>query len=171
MTTATTETLEQEYDRLMATHGAIRSAARAVGGMNPELRQQLRPIRARLAEIDATPPVGYQTPKAVTDLVDHAKSHGWLAQVQWTPPGQQSEPSLRVQVGRKLTATEAAECRSDTYLYQLTWNSRDCPAGKVKRFGTGLAQTPDQPQWHTAPSMKVIRAVIEQHPAPNLPAA
>lgn len=163
MTTAI-ETLEQEYERLMTERGKIQSAARVGGGLTPELREALRPLRTRLAEIVAIPPAGYVTPKAVVDLVDFARAHGWLAQVQWTPPGSDSEPSLLVQVGRLLGAEEAAEHRSDTYLYQLTWHSRGCPPGKVRRFGSGLVKTPDQPQWCDAPSVKAIRAVIEQNP-------
>lgn len=169
--TTTVETPEQEYGRLTTEGGEIQSAARAKGELTPELREALRPIRARLSEITTIPPAGYATPKAVTDLVDFARAHGWLARVQWTPPGWEGEPFLQVQVGRKLSVEEAAECRSDDYLFQLTWHSRGCPPGRVTRFRSGLARTPDRPQWYDAPSVKGIRAVIEQNPAPNHPAA
>ncbi|MFK8850437.1 hypothetical protein [Streptomyces sp. Ac-502] len=69
--------------------------------------------------------------------------------------------------------TEAEKGAADFYwsgiwLYELTYHSRGCPVGKVKRFGAGRGLTPDKaPGEHPpAPSLKAIRAVISAHPAP-----
>ncbi|MGW0312072.1 hypothetical protein [Streptomyces flavidovirens] len=161
MTTVTMETLEQEYTRLTDERAAIKTAARKAGAMTPEGSEALRSIGRRLKEIAAIPPQGYALPKAIEDLVAHAETHGWVSLIQWPAPGDEGKPFVTVQVGRKTTD---AESRGDAWHYQLTWHSRDCAPGKVKRFGSGLAKTPDAPQWHNAPSMKAIRAVIEQHP-------
>lgn len=112
----------------------------------------------------ATPPDGYAVPKIVTDLVEFAESHGWKALVDWTPPGHE-EPFMTVQVGRKVTEADG-ERRGPHWLYDLTYHSRGCESGKVKKSRAGLAQTPDDPQWQGAPSLKTIREVIAANPRP-----
>lgn len=168
-TEAQEKALRQEYDRLYDEHGDLQAQGRKDGRLDPEAAERYRQVKTRLREILATPPAGYQLPKPAADLVAHAEAHGWLALVQWTPPCWHSEPHVEVQVGRKLTADEAAEHRSDTFVYQLTWHSRDCAPGGLRRFGRILARTPDRPGWHDAPSIKAIRAAIEASPAPGTP--
>jgi hypothetical protein len=131
-----------------------------------EQREELRSLQASMDELLAAPPAGYTVPKAVTDLLAHAKAHGWLARASWTPPNYEGEPFLRVEVGRLVTDEEREEYRGDRWMYSLTWHSRDCAPGKVKRFGQGTAVTPDDPATHYAPSVKAIRAVIADNPAP-----
>ncbi|MFD1832429.1 hypothetical protein ACFSJS_22680 [Streptomyces desertarenae] len=165
---AQAETLRQEYERLCDAQAAVESIARRGGEIAPEIRQQYTATAARLREILAVPPDGYTLPRAAADLVAHAAAHGWQTLVQWTPPGWDGEPYVRVQVGRRLTAEEAADHPAGVYLYELTWHSRDCPPGRLRRFGSGLARTPDRPAAHGAPSVRAIRAVIAAHPAPTL---
>lgn len=118
--------------------------------------------------MSAKPPEGYELPSVAAGLVDFAKAHGWATLVRWTydhsdPP----EPFVHVEVGRKLTDDEAKAYRSNLFHYQLTWHSRDCAPGRLRRFGAGLAKTPDNPQWCDAPSVKRIREVIHASPAPG----
>ncbi|MEU5900395.1 hypothetical protein [Streptomyces venezuelae] len=118
----------------------------------------------------ATPPDGYAVPKVITDLVDHATAHGWAAAVQrYAPePGAASEPFTTVQVGRRAVESDYTGFRRGPHwLYRLTWHARGCEAGRVRKFGAGLAQTPNRPQWHDAPSVKKIREVIAANPAPK----
>lgn len=148
MATAIVETLEQEYNRLASerTSEAVR----------------------RVREIVAIPPQGYQLPKSAADLIAHAEAHGWMSLVQWTPPGYEGEPFVTVQVGRRLVEGEMPDARGSKWIYKLTWHSRDCAAGKVRLFGCGHSVTPDHPAGTDAPSVKSIRATIEQHPAPEV---
>ncbi|MFE0101226.1 hypothetical protein [Streptomyces sp. NPDC059009] len=114
-----------------------------------------------------TPPDGYTTPKIVTNLVAYAEYCGWQALVQWVPAdGTNGGAHVTVQVGRKVTE-EDGNRRGPWWLYKLTWHSRGCEPGKVRKFGTGLAQTPDKPQWHDAPAVWKIRQVIYENPAPG----
>lgn len=118
----------------------------------------------------ATPPEGYAVPKIVTDLADYAKVHGWATAVQWyaPEPADDGEPFVTVQVARKAVESDyTGFLRGPYWLYQLTWHSRGCEPGRVRKFGTGLAQTPNHPQWHDAPSVKRIREVIAANPTPK----
>lgn len=120
--------------------------------------------KSSMEEVLSTPPEGYSVPKAVTDLLTHAKAHGWLTAARWTSPTYEGEPFLTVQVGRLVTDEERDDYRGDRWLFSLTWHSRDCAPGKVKRFGQGTAVTPDHPSTHYAPSVKAIRETIATHP-------
>ncbi len=161
------ETLRQEWDRLLNEKHGIVAAARKTGDASPEQKQRHREIQRRLAEIVAVPPEGYALPKIAADLTEFATERGWKTLVQWTEPGYSGEPSVTVEVGRKLTPREAAQHRTDTFHFKLTWHSRDCEPGRVKKFGSGLAKTPDRPQWHDAPSVRKIRETIAAHPEPG----
>lgn len=166
MSTAT-ETLEQEYDRLLGERGELGARLRKSEGGPTEDREQLRRVARRIREIVAIPPAGYELPKLAVDLVAHAEAHGWLSLVEWTPPDYEGEPYVSVQVGRQLAEGELPDEPGRKWIYQLTWHSRDCAPGKVRRFRAGLARTPDRPMPHDGPSVKAIRAVIEQHPKPG----
>ncbi|MFF8784725.1 hypothetical protein [Streptomyces sp. NPDC015125] len=160
-----TETLEQQYDQLATRYQDLRR-------IHPDERTadqktQLQELNQKLAAILATPPAGYSLPKVAADLIDHAKAHGWLAQAQWTYPGFTGEPHVKVKVGRRLTEDERPLYRGTHWLFTLTWHSRDCSPGKVRKFGSGLAATPDNPALHDGPSIKAIRAVIADNPAPD----
>lgn len=119
--------------------------------------------------MSAKPPEGYTVPQIVTGLVGYAKLHGWQSLVQWTPPDYSGEPYVTVQVGRKAVESDYTGFkRGPWWIYKLTWHSRGCAPGKVKKFGTGLVATPDDPEWRDAPSVKQIRTVIHDHPAPGV---
>lgn len=167
MAATATETLEQEYDRLLDERAAIQSAARKVGATSDKAREQMAAAMGRLREILAIPPDGYTLPRPAANLVSHAQAHGWLTLIQWTPPGWDREPFVTVHVGRKVMAGELDDARGDRWSYKLTWHSRDCQSGKLRLFGSGLASTPDRPASHDAPSVKAITAVIAQHPGPD----
>lgn len=111
-------------------------------------------------------PKGYAVPKIVTDLMAYAEAHGWRSAVAW---GHDSgnDPLMAVEVGRKLTDEEAKAHRSNLFHYRLTWHSRDCEPGKLRKFRAGLAKTPDHPQWCDAPSVRKIREVIYANPTPD----
>lgn len=124
--------------------------------------QQLELELARAnRKLASYPPDGYEVPKAVADLAADAEDHGWQSLLQWSD--NDGTVSLHVQIGRK--ADEGS--RGPHWLYKLTYFSRDCGPGKIKRRGTGLAQTPDNPQWHGAPSVRQIREAIYENPAPG----
>ncbi|MGW6789976.1 hypothetical protein [Streptomyces chartreusis] len=160
------ETLLEEWERLLGERADIRSSVRT-SEPSPEARERHREIQRRLTEIAAIPPDGYALPSLAAGLLEFAKAHGWVTAVQWTPPGYGGEPFVNVEVGRKLGEAEAANHRSDTFHFQLTWHSRDCEPGKLKKFGRILAKTPDNPQWHDAPSVKRVREIIHASPAPG----
>jgi hypothetical protein len=156
------ETPAQRYERLDA-------ALCTLGKVHPnerteEQREQLRELKASMEELLSTPPEGYAVPKAVTDLLAHATAHGWRTSAVWTALGYEGEPFLRVQVGRLVSEDDREDYRGDRWVYSLTWHSRGCAQGKVKRFGQGTAVTPDQPATHYAPSVKAIRETIAAHP-------
>lgn len=167
MTTAT-ETLAQEYTRLAHEQAELSAAARKAGAYPEGDRQRFREISRRIREILAVPPEGYALPKLAVDLVAHAEAHGWVSLAQWTAPDYEGEPFVSVQVGRQLRDGEMPGARGDKWVYKLTWHSRDCAAGKVRLFRGSSAVTPDQPAYSDGPSVKAIRAVIEQHPAPEV---
>lgn len=132
-------------------------------------KESLRSLRAELVAIVAVPPEGYSLPAAAQALVDDAERSGWRALVQWTPPGYEGEPFVRVQVGRRLSEDElnsGAYFRGTGWNYSLTWHSRGCSPGKVRLFGRGGSTTPDMlPEQSTdAPSVRVIRGVIRNNP-------
>jgi hypothetical protein len=161
VTTEPAETTEQRYDRLATEYQRLRC-------IRPDERTdtdraRFTAVTVELLELAAIPPDGYTLPAAATSLIAHARTHRWDAWAQWTPDtGTSGGPFVAVYLGR----TRSAE-PGDRWHYQLTWHSRGCPAGRVRRFGSGLAQTPDNPAAHHAPSMRAIREVIAQHPAPG----
>lgn len=164
MTTAT-ETIAGEYARLCSEDAELSAAVRKVGTASPEQVQRQREIRTRMRELHAAPPQGYALPKLAADLVAHAEAHGWATLVQWTALGYDGDPFVAVQVGRLVAEADGYLGLGDRWTYKLTWHSRDCDPGKVRLFGSGTAVTPANPGGHYAPSIKAIRAVIEQHPA------
>jgi hypothetical protein len=159
--------LLEEWDRLLDERGTIQAAVHKAGDATPEQKQRHREIQKRLAEIAAIPPDGYELPKLAVDLMEFAEERGWKARAQWTALGYDGEPYVTVEVGRMLGEAEAAKHRGSTFHYQITWHSRDCEPGKVRKFGAGLAKTPDHPQWHDAPSVRKIRETIAANPAPD----
>lgn len=170
MSTAT-ETLEQEYNRLFAERDDIGLQVRQADRVEPEVRARYDQVMDRLREIVAIPAEGYELPKQAADLIAFAETHGWLTGVQWTPPGWADEVYVRVKVGRRLTEAElqAGYYRSDAWLFEITYHERGCPPGQLKKFGSGRGVTPEVGAANIgpAPSVKAIRAVIEQHPAPE----
>ena len=157
-----TETDVERYDRLADEFRTLRR-------IHPDertgaQRDRLRAVAKELAELLSIPPAGYSVPKAAADLMSYAQSHGWSTEALWTALGYDGEPYLTVRVGRLLTGEERDGHRGDRWVYELTWQSRDCAPGKVRRFGQGTAVTPDQPATHGCPSLKAIRAVIAEHP-------
>lgn len=129
-----------------------------------EQRERMRAVAKELTELLSIPPAGYSLPKAAEDLMSYAQAHGWSTEALWTALGYDGEPSVRVRVGRQLTGEERDEHRGDRWVYELTWHSRDCAPGKVRRFGQGTAVTPDDPATRGCPSLKAIREVIAAHP-------
>ncbi|WP_412078981.1 hypothetical protein ACLF6K_37190 [Streptomyces xanthophaeus] len=157
MTTAT-ESLAQEYQRLMTEHRqAMRAAYEGVAthlGEKPSPGKQAAAEAhlPRLKEILAIAPAGYELPKQAVELIDLAKAHGWISMAQWTPPDWEDEPSVLLHLAGKVGPGRA-------FYYRITWHSRDCAPGALKLWRK-TAETPDQPRRHDAPSIKAIRAVI-----------
>jgi hypothetical protein len=164
VTTAVTETLEQEYSRLVGEQNELSAAARKNAGPSAEDRDRHREVTLRLRELLAIPPAGYALPAAAAGLVAHAEAHGWLTLVQWTSLGYDGAPFVTIQVGRQLREGEMPDARGNKWIYKVTWHSYGCQPGKVRLFSSG-AETPGRPVYHDGPSVKAIRAVIEQHPA------
>lgn len=164
--TTETETLAARYERLSYEFASLRH-------VRPEERTEeqqgrLVALSGELRAMLATPPNGYELPRLAADLMAHAEAHGWTARVSWTPPGYSREPYTDVEVGLMLDGLEREQHRGDRWYYKLCWHSRDCAPGKVRLFGSGLAQTPDSPRVRDAPSVKAIRAVIEANPGPGI---
>jgi hypothetical protein len=160
------EKLQAEYDRLTSERSALGAAVRAADGTaTPEQTARHAAILVRLREIVAMPPDGYALPKAAALLTDWAASHGWQAMSQWGADSGDS-PFVTVQVGRKV-AEEDGRRGGPHWYYKLTWHNRDCEPGKLKKFGAGTAETPDNPRAHDAPSIHAIRAEIYEYPAPG----
>lgn len=155
-----------EYERLTREQTQLTRALREQG-VNSAATAKLHAVTLRLREIRATPPAGYTLPKAAADLVAHAEAHGWLTLVQWDPePGYEGdcETFVTVQVGRRVVASDGYVGPGDRWVYKLTWHSRDCLPGRLRRFGAGHAVTPDCPAGGCAPSVRGISAVISTHP-------
>lgn len=165
--TTTTETLTQEYTRLVHEQAELSAAARKAGAYSEEGKQRFREMSRRIREVLTVPPQGYGLPKLATELVAHAEAHGWVSLMQWTPPDYEGEPFVTVQVGRQLRDGEMPDARGDKWIYKITWHSRGCVTGRVRLFGGTSAVTPESPAYSGGPSVKAIRAVIERHPAPE----
>jgi hypothetical protein len=165
--TTITETAADEYARLSGEDAELSAAVRKVGTATSEQIERQREIRARLRELHAAPPAGYALPKLAADLVAHAEAHGWTTLTQWTALGYGGAPFVTVQVGRLVTEADGYLGLGDRWTYKLTWHSGGCAPGKVRLFGNGIAITPDNPGAGYAPSVKAIRAVISEHPAPE----
>jgi hypothetical protein len=154
--------LAEEYGRLVREQGELSASTRKAGRLSDSAAQRMHDLNRRLREIIATPPVGYSLPAAADGLLAHAKANGWLTLVQWSPaPGEDGQQFVTIQVGRK---ADDPDSRGPVWHYTLTWHSRDCAPGRLRRFGRALAQTPGVPQPHDAPSLKAIREVIDSHP-------
>ncbi|UQA91044.1 hypothetical protein [Streptomyces halobius] len=161
MTTAA-ETPAQEYDRLSYEYRRLLN----LPDRSPEQEARLQQVYARLRAIRATPPDGYTLPTAAAQLVAHAEAHGWQALVHWPAPGYDGDVSVHLKIGRRAAPGELEYARSDMWIYELTWHSRDCPPGKLRLFGRILARTPQNPATHEAPSVRAVREVIAAHPEP-----
>ncbi|MFD4830173.1 hypothetical protein ACFWPV_10005 [Streptomyces uncialis] len=111
-----------------------------------------------------TPPTGYQMPQIVADLIAHAEAHGWATAVQWRTACDDA-PYVIVDIARRRTPQEAAEHRANPFYYSLTWHSRGCAPGRLRRFGAGIARTPERRRYHDAPSVRAIREVITANSA------
>ncbi|MFB6881411.1 hypothetical protein ACFCY8_11300 [Streptomyces noursei] len=161
-----TETIEQEYRRLLDEHTDLHTHIRKADNVATETTERYQAVRERLREILSAPPKGYVLPKAARDLLAHAQAHGWMTGVQWTPPGWEDEIYVKVRVGRRMTAQDTGNkyTKSDRYLFELTFHSRGCPPGVLHKFGAGLAETPESARMTAAPSIKKIRDLITSHP-------
>lgn len=117
---------------------------------------ELAQAERRLAAIT---PDGWELPKAVQELLTHAERHGWRSARAWTARGA-DEMLLKIVIGRDTLPSDAPS-RGTQWRFELTWS---CVPGSARRAGTGLARTPDRPQWHDAPSVRKICALISDHP-------
>ncbi|MFK4187263.1 hypothetical protein ACI2L4_25115 [Streptomyces sparsogenes] len=161
MTIACEETAVERYNRLydeLQTLRRIEPAQRT-----KEHSDRYKAVSAELLAILAIAPEGYTLPKAAADLIAHAEAHGWKTMVQWTHPGWEEEKYVMVRVGREVDEAEREQFRGDGWFYKLTWHSRGCAPGRLRLFGSGLAETPDNPATHDAPSVRRIRAIITEH--------
>ncbi|MFG2210930.1 hypothetical protein [Streptomyces sp. NPDC048638] len=120
------------------------------------LQVELAQAERRLAAIT---PDGWELPKAVRELLDHAEGHGWRSARAWTPRGA-DEMLLKIVIGRDTLPSDAPS-RGTQWRFELTWS---CVAGSARRARAGIARTPDRPRWHDAPSLRKIREVIAGHP-------
>ncbi|MFF9436360.1 hypothetical protein ACF1BP_21780 [Streptomyces sp. NPDC014735] len=120
---------------------------------------ELAQAERKLAAI--TPP-GWELPKTVRDLLEHAEDHGWRSAVAWTPHGA-DEMRLSIVIGRD-TSPSDEPARGTQWRYKLTWS---CVPGSARRAGAGIARTPSRPSWHDAPSVRQIRELIQAHPFPG----
>lgn len=87
-----------------------------------------------------------------TELIAHAEEHGWTVREQWTPPGYQGPPTLRVVIGRRLA--DGSE-----FLFRLCWATDGTRPEKWR------VRTPRNARWHNAPTVTSIRAMIAANSA------
>jgi hypothetical protein len=120
-----------------------------------------RKLQRAAQKLAAVTPDGWEVPAAVASLVKHAKENGWRTALAWAPDG--DFMLLSVAIGRAVTEADGLS-RGTRWKYDLRWS---CSQGSASRTRAGLAQTPEHPQWHDAPSLKKIREVIAEHPAPS----
>jgi hypothetical protein len=163
MTDNAFETSGERYERMSLELSRLKRVVPSE--RTAEQRDEIRALNSALTEILSTPPAGYAVPKTVSDLLSFAEAHGWRTSALWTAPNYEGEPFLSVQVGRLVPEEEREDYRGDRWVYSFTWHSRDCAPGKVRRFRQGLANTPDNPATHGAPSLKALRDVIAANPA------
>ncbi|MFJ9523748.1 hypothetical protein ACIRPK_36695 [Kitasatospora sp. NPDC101801] len=147
-----------ELDQVRAEFRALRR----ISERSPAEAERLEVVRARLVELLAEPPAGYQVPEAGRGLVEHARAHRWQVLEQWARANDEA-PFYTVTVGRP---AEDEEARRDglRWEYQRTWHSWGAAPGRVRLFRSGTAQTPEAPRVHDAPSVRRIMAVIAENP-------
>lgn len=156
-----------EYEQISIEHATLHRLGAA---RTPLQQQRYEHLGRRLREILATPPHGYSLPPAAATLVDHARAAGWRAEVCWVPADGLTEVHVRIQVGRRIQPGELDDPPGPMWLYELTWHSRGCPPGRVRRFGRILARTPEQPAVHEVGSVRAVEEAIGRYPAPELAA-
>ncbi|MEV0220815.1 hypothetical protein [Streptomyces sp. NPDC050704] len=105
--------------------------------------------------ITDTAPAGYVPPKPIAELFALADANGWTAQQAWAPRDEGFVMNIRV--------SRAAD-HGAKWQYNLSYF---VAPGVARRTQFGLSVTPDRRAQHDTPSIKAIRAVIEQHPAPE----
>lgn len=95
-------------------------------------------------------------PKAAAELHELAIKHDWASAHQF---GEDSggSPFLTLELGRKV-----GEGKRAVYHYRITWHTRN--TGTYRLFSK-ICRTPASPGWHDAPSLRAIRATIEEHGA------
>lgn len=105
------------------------------------------------AGITDTAPAGYTPPKPVAELLALAEANGWSARQMWAP----RDGGFTMQARVSRPADDGAQWQYDLSYF--------IAPGVSRRTRFGLAVTPDRRGPHDTPSIKAIRAVIEQHPA------
>lgn len=149
----------RDTPEMIAKYAALERKFYTLQAIDPKKRDQdaFKAIVDQLAEIDATPPDGYELPAAAKKLVDCAAAHGWRHLVRWTSPGFEGSPFVRVLIGRIGDDTGNWEI-------QYTWHSRGCDPGKVRLFGHGLMTSPGHQVSYVAPSLAKVRKMIAENP-------
>lgn len=135
------------------------------GRLDGELAGRFAAVTARLIELVAVPPAGYQLPAAAAKFIEHTQAHGWRVVAQWSWDGAFDNPRPGTVFVSVAAARSAADPDSPCgWCYRYTWHSRGYPAGRLRLCGSGLAETPSQPRTHDAPSLRKAMSVIEQQP-------
>ncbi|MFC8447596.1 hypothetical protein [Kitasatospora sp. NPDC057223] len=119
-------------------------------------QQRIADLTAEMRTIEATAPDGYALPKPAADLLALAKANRWLTAARWSEDSG-GNPFVDIQVAHRVPG-------GSSWAYRLTWWTRDLTPGRM-RYARGVASTPQQPGWTTAPSVRAIREVIAANPA------
>lgn len=104
------------------------------------------------AGITDTAPSGYAMPKPVAELFALAEASGWTVRQAWGP----RDDGFDMQVRVSRPADDGAKWQYDLSYFVAPGVARKTPFG--------LSVTPSRRRQHDTPSIKAIRAVIEQHP-------
>lgn len=126
------------------------------GALTPAEKHVRDATQRRLeAGITDTAPAGYALPKPVAELFASALANGWATRQAWAPRDEGFVMNVRV---------ERASDDGAKWQYDLSYF---VAPGVARRTPFGLCVTPDRRAQHDTPSIKAIRTVIEQHPAPE----
>lgn len=92
-------------------------------------------------------PDGFEFPRAMASLRDHAIANGWDTAVAWFVEGAGAVATLDFHI------------RSGGWLFRLRWDVPIDGNGSGSMDRLGLARSPRR-DWHDAPSLKRIREII-----------
>lgn len=107
-------------------------------------------LSARLeAERNARRPDGYELPRAASELLSCAASHGWKEARQWILSEDGQDARLEILLGR------------GDWRFRLAWTVPKDQPGRGSVIRRGLVRSPGR-DWRDAPPLKEIRRILAE---------